>query len=194
MFGFNINHNQDGQGNVQESRTDDVNNITCDFPTSYTTQSTTLTNYCLCTCCHKSDILRLQCIIFKESKYNFNNTVVVEVLSNRFTIPTSRGYICKKCDKYLLAEIMPINSIASCIRLSSDEPQQKCIHCNTVPTDKFLTFDKTKYGQNTIVSQMKENDEQNIICNKCHNAICGESIVTCLTCMKMMKKNVYIEI
>ena len=33
MFGSNINHDQDSQGNVQESRTDDVNNITCDFPT-----------------------------------------------------------------------------------------------------------------------------------------------------------------
>ena len=87
-----------------------------------------------------------------------------------------------------------MNSVASCIRLTSHEPQQKCIHCNTVPTGKFLTFDKTKYGQNTIVSQMTENDEQNIICNKCHNAICRESLVTCLTCTKTMKKNVYIEI
>ena len=130
----------------------------------------------------------MQCIIFKESKYNFDNSVVVEALSNRFSIPTSKEYICKKCDKDLLAEIMPMNSVASCIRLTSNEQQQKCIHCNTVPTDKFLTFDKTKYGQNTIVSQMKENDEQNIICNNCHNAICRESLVTCLTCMKMMKK------
>ena len=56
---------------------------------------------------------------------------------------------------------MPMNSAASCIRLTSNESQQKCIHCNTVPTDKFLTFDKTKYGQNTIVSQMTENEEQN---------------------------------
>ena len=53
---------------------------------------------------------------------------------------------------------------------SSNEPQRKCIHCNSVPIDKFLTFGKTKYGQNKIVSQMKEKDEQNIICNKCHNA------------------------
>ena len=83
---------------------------------------------------------------------------------------------------------MPMNSVASCFRLTSNEPQQKYIHSNTVPTDKFLTFDKTKYGQNTIVSQMKENDELSIICNKCHNAICRESFVTCLTCMKMMKK------
>ena len=92
MFGSNINHDQDSQGNVQESRTDDVNNISCDFPTSYTTQSTTLTNYCLCTCYHKTDIPRLQCFIFKESKYNFHNTVVVEALSNRFSIPTSKEH------------------------------------------------------------------------------------------------------
>ena len=40
---------------------------------------------------------------------------------------------------------------------------------------------------------MKENDEQNIICNKCHNAICREFLVACLKYMKTMK-NVYIEI
>ena len=79
---------------------------------------------------------------------------------------------------------MPINSVASWIRLTSQKPQQKCIHCNSVPTDKFLTFDKTKYGEITLVNQMTENDEQNIICNKHHNAILWESLVTCLTCEK----------
>ena len=29
---------------------------------------------------------------------------------------------------------------------------------------------------------------QNIICNKCHNAILRESLVTCLTCDKTMKR------
>ena len=86
---------------------------------------------------------------------------------------------------------MPMNSVASHIRLTSNKPQQKCIHCNTVPTNKFLTFDKTKYGQNTIESQMKENDEQNIICNNCHIAICRESLVTFLTCIKMIQKCVH---
>ena len=86
---------------------------------------------------------------------------------------------------------MPMNSVASHIRLTSNEPQQKCIHCNTGPTDIFLTFDKTKHGQNTLVNQMKENDKQNIICNKCHNAICRESLVPSLTCMKMMKECVH---
>ena len=93
-----------------------------------------------------------------------------------------------KCDKDLLEEIMPMKSVTSCMRLTSNEPQQKCMYSNTVPTGTYLTFDKTKYGQNTIVSQMTENDEQNIICNKCHNAICRESLVTCLTCTKTMKK------
>ena len=97
MFGSNVHHDQDSQGNVKESRTDDENNITCDFSTGYTTQITTLTNYCLCTCCHKTDIPRLQCIIFKESKYNSDNTIVVKALSNSFSIPKSKE--CKKCDK-----------------------------------------------------------------------------------------------
>ena len=145
------------------------------------TQTILLTNYCLCTCCRKTVLPRSQCIIFKESKYNFGNVVVQEALSNRFSIPTSKEYICKKCDKHLLVEKMPINSIASQIRLISHKPQQKCIQCNSVPTDNFLTFDKTKYGENTLVNQMTENDKQNIICNKCHNAILRESLVTCLT-------------
>ena len=84
-----------------------------------------------------------------------------------------------------------MNSVVSWNRLTSNEPQQKCIRCNSVPTDKFLAFDKTKYGQNTIVSQMKENDKQNIICNKYLNAMLREFLVTCLTHEKTIK-NVYI--
>ena len=99
-----------------------------------------------------------------------------------------------KCDKHLLVEKNPINSVASQTRITSHTPQQKCIHCNSVPTEKFPTFDKTKYEENTIVNQMTENDQQNIICNKCHNAVFRQSLVTCLTCDKTMKKNVYIEI
>ena len=88
---------------------------------------------------------------------------------------------------------MPINSVASLTRLTSHKLQQKCIYCNSVPTDKFLTFDKTKYGENTNVNQMTENDEQNIICDKCHNAIFREALATCLTCGKTIK-NAHIEI
>ena len=188
MFGSNLDHEQDNQDNVHGSRTHNENNVTCDFPSHYTTQNTTLTNYCLCTCCHKTDIPRSQCTIFKESDYNFDNAVILEALSNRFSIPTSKEYICKKCDKDLLGTKMPMNSVASQTILTSHKPQWKCIHCNSVPADKFLTFDKTKYGESTIANQMTENDEQNIICNKCHNTILRQTLATCLTCDKTMKK------
>ena len=162
MFGSDINHDQHAHNNVEPSITHSTNNIICDFRANYTLQPTICTNYCLCTCCHNTDIPRSQCIIFKESNYNFDNTVVLEALSNRLSTPTSAEYIYKKCHKDLLQEIMPMNSIALHIKLTSHKPQQTCIHCNTVHTGKYLTFDKTKYGENTIVHQMTEKDQQNM--------------------------------
>ena len=71
--------------------------MTCNFPAQYMTQSTTLTNYCLCTCCHKTDIPRSQYIIFKESKYKFGNAVVQETLSNHYSqFLHQKEYISKK--------------------------------------------------------------------------------------------------
>ena len=56
LYGSNLNHEQGSQDNLHESRTHNEKNMTCDFPSHYTTQSNTLTNYCLCTCCHKTAI------------------------------------------------------------------------------------------------------------------------------------------
>ena len=75
LFGSNVNHEQGSQDNLHDSRTHHENNVTCDLPSLYMTQTTILTNHCLCTCNHKTDIPRSQCIIFKESKYNFDNVV-----------------------------------------------------------------------------------------------------------------------
>ena len=113
MYGSNVNDDQNNQHNVQEKRIHNENIIISDFPANYTSQTTTVTNYCLCTCCHKTDIPQLQFIIFKETKYNYDNTVVVKALSHRFSVPTSQEYICKKCDRDLLEEIMSMNSVAS---------------------------------------------------------------------------------
>ena len=118
MFGSNVNDDQNNQHNVQDRRIHNENTIISDFPANYTSQSTTLTNYCLCTCCHKTDIPRSQCIIFKASKYNYDNTMIVEELSHRFSDPTSKEYICKTCDKDLWQEIMPMNSVTSWIQLT----------------------------------------------------------------------------
>ena len=35
---------------------------------------------------------------------------------------------------------------------------------------------------------MTEKDQQHIICNKCHNAICKETLVTCLRCTNTITK------
>ena len=40
MSGFNVNHYQHSQDNVEESSTHPANNITCDFPANDTTQPT----------------------------------------------------------------------------------------------------------------------------------------------------------
>ena len=66
-FGSNLGHEQNDKDRVHGSRTHNESNITCNFPAQYMTQSTTLTKYCLCTCCHETNTPRSQCIIFKES-------------------------------------------------------------------------------------------------------------------------------
>ena len=58
LFRSNLNHEQDDKDTLHGSRTHNENNITCGFPSQDMTQSTTLTNYYLCTCCHKMDIPR----------------------------------------------------------------------------------------------------------------------------------------
>ena len=65
LFGLHFTHEQNDQDTVYRSRTYNENNRTRNFPAQYMTQSTTLTNYSLCTCCHKTEIQRSQCIIFK---------------------------------------------------------------------------------------------------------------------------------
>ena len=192
LFGSNVNNEQCSEDNIHDSRTHNANNVTHDLPSLYMTQTTILTNYCPCTCCHRTDIPKSQCVIFKAANYILENAIVQKALSNRYSIPTSKEYICKKCDKYLLVEKMPINSVASQMRSISEKQQQKCIHCHTVLTN-FLTFDKIKYGENTLVNNMTINAGQNIICNKCHNVILRESLVTCLTCDKTMKRIAYVD-
>ena len=57
------------------------------------TQNPKYTNHCIYTCCHKPDLPRSQCMIFKGSKYNSDNTIVSNALSNHFVASTNKG-IC----------------------------------------------------------------------------------------------------
>ena len=83
-------------------------------------QNPAWTNHCFCRCCHKSDLPWSQCIVFKESWYNFTNTTVIEALSTRFSVPTSKEFICKKCDAALAAEKCQF----TLLQHAQEQPQQ----------------------------------------------------------------------
>ena len=76
-------------------------------------QNPQVTNCCLCTCCHKPDILRKQCVIFNIQRYNMSNQMVSQALSSRISIPTAKEFICKKCDKSLRFGQMPMDAEVS---------------------------------------------------------------------------------
>ena len=75
------------------------------------TQNPKYTNHCICTCCHKPDLPRSQCIIFKASRCISDNTEVSNALSNHFAASITKIFTCTKCDKSLLAEKMPVDAV-----------------------------------------------------------------------------------
>ena len=60
--------------------------------------------------------------------YNFDNAVVQEALSNQFSIPTSKEYICKKCDKHLLVEKNANKYVTSATMQFSESPLLHVLH------------------------------------------------------------------
>ena len=151
------------------------------------TQNPTYTNHCICTCCHKPDLPRSQCIIFKASRYNSDNSVISHALSNCFVVSTGKECICKKCDKSLFAEKMPVD--ARC-RLQNTK-QKICLYCKGTST-KSILFDITAYGNNLLATQIHENSmlhHDSVICEKCHNTILQESLLIWMICeMTVAKK------
>ena len=75
------------------------------------------TNHCICTCSHKPNLPRSQCIIFKASRYNSDNSVISNAMSNCFVASTAKEFICKKCNQSLLAEEMPVDAVDARCRL-----------------------------------------------------------------------------
>ena len=150
------------------------------------TQNPTYTNHCICTCCHKPDLPRSQCIIFKASRYNSDNSVISHALSNCFVVSTAKEFICKKCDKSSLAEKMPVDA-----RCRFQNTKQKiCLYCKGTST-KSILFDITAYGNNLLATQIHENSmlhHDSVICEKCHNTILQESLLTCIICEKTVAK------
>ena len=68
---------------------------------------------------------------FKGSRYNSDNTVVSNALSNCFVASTMKEFICKKCDKSLLAAEMPVDAGEARCRLQNTK-QKICLYCKGI--------------------------------------------------------------
>ena len=144
----------------------------------HATQNPQVTNHC-----HKPDILRKQYVIFNIQRYNMSNQMVSQALSSRISIPTAKEFICKKCDKSLRFGKMPMDAEVS-HNYKHLNKGTLCISCKTETRHKTHIFDQAGYGENILADEIVPSDtlEENIICNKCHNKMLKESVVTCVVC------------
>ena len=147
------------------------------------------TNHCICICCCKPDLPRSQCIIFKASRYNSDNSVISNALSNHIVASKGKEFMCKKCDKSLLAEKMPVDAVDARCRLQNSK-EKICLYCKGIST-KSILFDITEYGNNLLATQILENsilNHDSVICEKCHITILQESLLTCIICENTVAK------
>ena len=98
------------------------------------TQNPKYTNHCICTCCHKPDLTRSQCMIFKASRYNFDNTVVSNVLLKCFGASTTKEFIWKKMWEIIVGWKIPVD--ARC-RLQNTK-QKIRLYCKGIPNKRFF--------------------------------------------------------
>ena len=56
---------------------------------------------CVCTCCHKKNIICKNCVIFVKKNYDFKNDVIVHALENWYRECNNKEFICKPCHKKL---------------------------------------------------------------------------------------------
>ena len=101
-----------GKG-VQKSDHEEQNDIT----SLCISQDPSLSNACVCTCCHEINIVRTHCILFKESWYNMASDDVKQAFSHRYCAPTAKEFACRKCDEFLLKSSMPPHAVSSPVNL-----------------------------------------------------------------------------
>ena len=138
----------------------------------------------MCTCCHITDIPRNNCIILKESRYDLDNDNVCEALECRFSVSTSKEFICKKCDTMLLKNMMPDNAANSPTKKLIDSQRNMCLMCKNNVSD-FHLFQQTMYGNNLIVTKLLIDVPQNsyhVVCKKCHITLWNNCIIECVSC------------
>ena len=76
---------------------------------------------------------------------------------------------------------MPVDAVDARCRLQNSK-QKICLYCKGISI-KSILFDITEYGNNLLVTQIHENSmlhHDSVICEKCHNTILQEFLLTCI--------------
>ena len=124
----------------------------------------------MCTCCHRSNLPRYDCVIFLKQNYNFNIHAVANALPKRYRETRQKEFICKPCHKQL-KDGNYTNNIENCSNsdmFESDIIHDQHTHHNveqsiTHTTNNITCDSRTSYTfQPTICTNY-------CTCTCCHN-------------------------
>ena len=147
-------------------------------------QNPTITDRCMCTCCHVTDIPHNNCIIFEELRYDLDNDNVWEALDCRFLVSTSKEFICNKCGCVLLKNMMPDNAVNSPTKKLVDSQNKMCLMCKNNVIE-FHLFKQTAYGNNPSVTKLLRDvprHSHHVVCKTCHTTLWDNCIIECVSC------------
>ena len=106
-------------------------------------------------------------------------------LKHRYSVPSAKEFICKKCDKALLHCKLPVEAAGSPTKYNV-ELNRTCVSCGCFYRGQMQVFDKTQYGENKKVQGMCSSAttgcEENIICKQCHAMLVAHTIKNCIVC------------
>ena len=156
-------------------------------------QQSTKKSGCVCTCCHKHNFERKNCVIFVRKNYNFNNKLVADALKQRYREHGNKEFICKPCHRKLKEE----NFKQKCVNVVEKHEVKTCFFCGNIPQETYHVFDKEQYRESDFVQQIEFNEEVidvgSIICSTCHNSLLSECIVECNICGdRVQRKGAYV--
>ena len=92
-----------------------------------------------------------------------------------------------------MAEKLPVDAVDARCRLQNVK-EKICLYCKGI-LNKSILFDITENGNNLLATQIHENNmlhHDSVICDKCHNAILRESLMTCIICENTVAKKYFV--
>ena len=170
-----------GQQKTNHERANDISSLLI-------SQDPSLSNVCVCTYCHETNIVRTCCILLKQSRYNMANDDVKQALAHRYCLPTAKEFVSRKCDKFLLNSFMPPQAVSSPAKLVKG---MRRLSCCRVPSGKMYFLYQIQYGDNSVaheVMQKRTGEAKAYVCCKSHDSILGSSLVLCLMCTQKVAK------